>query len=99
PLVRLVGCDRSGGIGSGVAVLRLGEELDEGGRDLARRSLDGQAGAGPELDDAPGVELLVASKRAAEKGCPVGEGSERRAQPAVGDDRCAAWKQVIVLSV
>jgi hypothetical protein len=67
-LVRLVGRDRSGGIGSGVAVLLLREELDEGGRDLARRSLDRQADAGTELDDAAGVELLVAAKREQEKG-------------------------------
>jgi hypothetical protein len=75
-LVRVVGRDRSGGIGSGVAVVRLGEEIDEGGRDLARRSLDRQADAGTELDDAPGVELLVASKREQEKGFAVGESSE-----------------------
>lgn len=99
PLVRLVGRDRSGGIGSGVAVLRLNEELDECGRDLARRSLDRQADAGTELDDAPGVEQLVASKREQEKGFPVDESPQRRAQPAVGDDRCAAWEQVIVIGV
>jgi hypothetical protein len=84
PLVRLVGRDRSGGIASGAAVLRLSEELDECGRDLAGRSLDRQADAGTELDDARGVELLVASKREQEKGFPVGESPERRAQPAVG---------------
>jgi hypothetical protein len=98
-LVRLVGRDRSGGIGSGVAVLRLSKELDEGRRDLGRRSPDGQADAGTELDDAAGVELLVASKREQEKGFAVGESSERCAHPAVCDDRCAAREQLIVIGV
>jgi hypothetical protein len=82
-LVRLVGRDRSGGIGSGVAVLRLSLELDEGGRDLGRRSLERQADAGTELDDAAGVELLVASKREQEKGFAVGESS-----PPAGSGLC-----------
>jgi hypothetical protein len=54
---------------------------------------------GAELDDAPGVEVLVASEREQEKGFAVGESSERRAQPAVGDDRCATWEQLIVIGV
>ena len=69
-LVRLVGRDRSGGIGSGVAVVRLSEELDECGRDLARRSLDRQADAGTELDDAPALNCWSRPSGSRRRGFP-----------------------------
>src|SRR6266540_4939006 len=79
-LVGPVSRDRCRGIGGGRPELRPSEELDERGRDLARGSFDGQANAGTELDHAPGVELLVASKRQQQKGRTVRERSERCAE-------------------
>lgn len=62
-LVGPVARDRRRGTLRGLPELRLSEELDESGRDVIWRSFDRQADAGTEFDDAPGVELLVASKR------------------------------------
>ncbi len=55
--------------------------------------------AGTKLDDTPGAELLVPSERQQQKRLAVGESSQRRAEPAVSDDRCAAWQQLIVVCV
>src|SRR6266511_2083011 len=74
-----VGLDCRGGAVGGFLEPRLSEELDESGRDFIRRGLDRQADAGTEPDDAPSVELLVASNRQQEEGRTVGESSECRA--------------------
>jgi hypothetical protein len=68
--VRAVGRNRCSGDASGFLELHLSEELAERGGDLAGPGLDRQADAGSELDDAPGVELLVASERQQEEGLP-----------------------------
>jgi hypothetical protein len=57
-----VGGNGCGGALGGLCVLRLGEEFDQCGGDFFGRGLDRHAYAGTELDDAPGVEVLVASK-------------------------------------
>jgi hypothetical protein len=59
--VGLVARDRGSGVLRALSERRLGEQFDEGGGDFIGRGLDRKANAGPELDDAPGVELLVAS--------------------------------------